>query len=129
MAAGPGRHCGLLLQRFGPAATAIAAAGLAHVRTSLDFERKHWTPARSAKRFEAGSPNTIGQAALHASVELLLDYGMENVGQRVLANTGFLIRNLEDIPGVRIAAVTRGTPSGIVSFTHQSHPVHTCTAI
>lgn len=89
------------------------------------FERDDWTPALGAKRFEAGSPNSIGQAALNASVNLLLDYGMENVGRRVLANTDYLIQNLETLPGVRISspkAVERR--SGIVSFTHQALSVH-----
>jgi selenocysteine lyase/cysteine desulfurase len=85
------------------------------------FGREDWTPALSARRFEAGSPNSIGQAALNASVTLLLDYGMKDVGKRVLANTDCLIRNLEDLPGVRlISQLAPGRRSGIVSFSHQS---------
>ena len=87
------------------------------------FDRKDWTPARSAKRFEAGSPNSIGQAALLASVNLLLDYGMDNVGGRVLSNTDFLLENLEKEPG--IIPTSRSEPerrSGIVSFMHDRIP-------
>ena len=58
------------------------------------FERQQWTPATSAKRFEAGSPNTMGQAALHASAGLLLDFGMSHVGNRVLNTTANLHREL-----------------------------------
>ena len=90
------------------------------------YERDDWTPALSAKRFEAGSPNSIGQAALNASVNLLLDFGMENVGRRVLANSDYLVQNLEKLPGIRVSsqqAVERR--SGIVSFTHQAQSVHT----
>jgi len=86
-----------------------------------NFERTDWTPALSARRFEAGSPNTVGQAAFDASVNLLLAYGMGNVGRRVLANTDFLIRSLEELPGVRISSPkTPERRSGIVCFTHQS---------
>jgi cysteine desulfurase/selenocysteine lyase len=86
-----------------------------------DFERGDWTPTGGAKRFEAGSPNTVGQAALDASVRLLLDYGMENVGNRVLANTGFLLTELGKIEGVNISS--RKSPdrrSGIVTFNHET---------
>lgn len=90
-----------------------------------NFEREDWTPAASSKRFEAGSPNTVGQAALNASVGLLLDYGMENVSAHVLANTDFLLRNLEDVPGIRIRSATEpARRSGIVCFSHRSMPVH-----
>jgi selenocysteine lyase/cysteine desulfurase len=92
----------------------------------MNFERSQWTPASSAKRFEAGSPNTVGQAALHASVQLLLSYGMENVGNRVLANTRLLMRHLGDIPGARIASrQSERRQSGIVSFSLDSIPVET----
>lgn len=84
------------------------------------FEREDWTPARSARKFEAGSPNTMGQAAFNASARLLLDYGMTRVGSRVLANTDQLIRSLQDLPDVRLcspAATERR--SGIVRFAHE----------
>ena len=85
------------------------------------FEREDWTPARSARRFEAGSPNSVGQAAFAASLKLLLDYEMANVGRRVLNNTDYLIRNLEELPGVSISSVIAPEHrSGIVSFTHQT---------
>ena len=84
------------------------------------FEREDWTPALSAKRFEAGSPNSIGQAALNASLNLLLDYGMANVGRRVLSNTDYLLANLEHLPGVRVSSHKAAERrSGIVSFTHE----------
>jgi len=82
-----------------------------------NFQREDWTPASSARRFEAGSPNSAGQAAMNASVDLLLRYGQEAVAARILANTDFLVRRLGEISGVAIAS--RCEPerrSGIVSF-------------
>lgn len=88
-----------------------------------DFQRDDWTPASSAKRFEAGSPNSLGQAALHASTGLLLDYGIDRLAERVLANTGYLLAALAEIPGIRLSS--REEPdrrSGIVSFRHEQTP-------
>jgi len=84
------------------------------------FERKDWTPSRSARRFEAGSPNTMGQAAFNASVKLLLDYGMENVSNRVLSNTDHLIRSLQEFSGIRLCSpIAPERRSGIVRFSHE----------
>jgi len=89
-----------------------------------DFQREDWTPSPGARRFEAGSPNSVGQAALHASVSLLLEHGDDAIAERVLRNSGFLAEHLGAIPGIRV--VSRTEPerrSGIVSFTHDSVPV------
>lgn len=85
------------------------------------FDRNEWEPSETARRFEAGSPNSTGQAALHASVKLLLEHNMESVSANILANTDFLLRNLPDIAGVTVTS--RGSTkrrSGIVSFRHES---------
>jgi selenocysteine lyase/cysteine desulfurase len=88
-----------------------------------NFQRDDWTPTRSARRFEAGSPNSTGQAALHASVGLLLQQGMERVGRHVLRNTEFLLMELARLEGVQL--ISRKEParrSGIVSFRSRSVP-------
>jgi cysteine desulfurase/selenocysteine lyase len=87
------------------------------------FQRDDWTPASSARRFEAGSPNSAGQAALLASVGLLLDQGMETVAARVLHNTDYLVTRLSQTRGLQV--VSRREPerrSGIVSFRSDSIP-------
>jgi selenocysteine lyase/cysteine desulfurase len=86
-----------------------------------NFHRGEWEPSTSAKRFEAGSPNSVGQAALYASLNLLLLTGMEQVSGRILQNTEFLIKALSLIAGVQITSRTEPERrSGIVSFTHES---------
>lgn len=88
-----------------------------------DFHREEWEPSSSAKRFEAGSPNSVGQAALYASLNLLLTTGMEQVSGRILQNTEFLIKALTLVPGVQITSRTEPERrSGIVSFTHKNIP-------
>lgn len=83
------------------------------------FERTEWIPSETARRFEAGSPNSTGQAALHASVGLLLEHGMEKVSTYILENTDFLLRNLPGIKGIHVTSRAEpGRRSGIVSFRH-----------
>ncbi|RPH96975.1 MAG: aminotransferase class V-fold PLP-dependent enzyme [Lysobacterales bacterium] len=87
------------------------------------FQRDDWAPAASGKRFEAGSPNSLGQAALHAAAGLLLERGMRAVEARILENTRHLVTRLGQLPGVRL--VSHGDParqSGIVSFASDRTP-------
>ncbi len=82
-----------------------------------NFSRSDWTPAKSARRFEAGSPNSLGQVAAHASLGLLLETGMPRVSERVLANTRQLTEGLATLPGVQLASpLVAERQSGIVSF-------------
>lgn len=84
-----------------------------------NFERDEWEPAGNARRFEAGSPNTMGQAALHASAGLLLEFGIQHVGNRILANTDSLLTVLRELPGVVLtSAADPQRRSGILSFRH-----------
>ena len=81
------------------------------------FQRNSWTPSRTAIRFEAGSPNTLGQAALHASIGLLQNIGMRQVEANVVANTMTLSSGLGDIPGLELSRpFDPQRVSGIVSF-------------
>jgi len=91
------------------------------VDRAWDFDRSEWTPSDSAIRFEAGSPNTTGQAALHASAGLLLEYGIERIAARILDNTALLAAELPKLAGVRLMSRTEpARRSGIVSFRHQA---------
>lgn len=60
-----------------------------------EFDRTEWTAANSARRFECGSPNMLGIHALHASLGLLLEVGIQEVFTRIQANTQYLIDNLK----------------------------------
>ena len=81
------------------------------------FNREEWTPSQSAARFEAGSPNTLTQAAMFASVGLLLDTGMDRVESLVTQNSATLSRALAEMPGVELCRpFSPERASGIVSF-------------
>jgi len=85
-----------------------------------DYDRRDWQAARSARRFECGSPNMLGIHALHASLSLLLEIGMEEITRRVLANSGYLLEHLAALPGVEL--LTPASPerhAGIVTFRHR----------
>lgn len=82
-----------------------------------NFSREDWTPSTSARRFEAGSPNSLGQVGLHASLGLILETGMDVISSQVLRNTRKLVAGLRDLPAVQLRSDTRpGRESGIVSF-------------
>ena len=91
------------------------------VDRSWDFDRSAWPPSDTAVRFEAGSPNTTGQAALHASAGLLLDFGIERIAADILGNTELLMTELPRIDGVVLTSRTEARRrSGIVAFRHES---------
>lgn len=82
-----------------------------------DYTAKTFEPAVSAKRFECGSPNMLGIHAMNASLKLLLDLGMNDIGARVINNSQFLIEQLGSIKGIEILTESSERRlSGIVTF-------------
>lgn len=82
-----------------------------------DYTRTEWEPARSARRFECGSPNMLGAAALEASLSLLEEVGMEHVSMHLAERVQWLYEGLAAIPGVRLhSPEDPQRRSGIVSF-------------
>ena len=82
-----------------------------------DYDREDWVPASTARRFEPGSPNTLAQHALSASLELLLEVGEQRIQEALQQRTAYLLQSLGRLPGVRIlspAAPERR--AGIVTF-------------
>ena len=58
---------------------------------ALNFDNHDWKIAYTARRFECGSPNTLGVHALHASMTLIHEVGMSKIEQLVHENTRFII--------------------------------------
>jgi selenocysteine lyase/cysteine desulfurase len=93
------------------------------VEAAGDFDRPDWTPARSARRFECGSPNMLGIHGLHASLELLLAVGMKEIESIIIENTDYLIGLIEESRELELlspAAPERR--SGIVVFRRRDLP-------
>jgi cysteine desulfurase/selenocysteine lyase len=86
----------------------------------LNFSRRDWQVASSARRFECGSPNMLGIHALSASLALLAEVGIDAVAANVLANSAYLIDALGDLPGVEILTPRQpGRHAGIVTLRHR----------
>lgn len=82
-----------------------------------DYERREWAPARTARRFEPGSPNLLAAHALEASLGVLEAEGMDRVGERVHANARHLLARIGREPA--LTAITPAAPerhAGIVTF-------------
>ncbi len=56
-----------------------------------DFEAQQWTEAKDASRFECGSLNRTGIHALHESLHMLLEIGVETIHDMVSSNISYLI--------------------------------------
>ncbi len=81
-----------------------------------DFSRHDWRPADSARRFESGSPNTLGVHALEASLSLLLEVGLEPIGAAIAERAGRLIE-LVDRHGLQLLSPRDpARRAGIVTF-------------
>ncbi|MFZ0155018.1 aminotransferase class V-fold PLP-dependent enzyme [Pseudomonas sp. Hg5Tf] len=82
-----------------------------------DYSRSTWEPARSARRFECGSPNMLGAAALDASLSLLEEVGLEQVSELLAERVQWLYEGLAAIPGITVHSPEEPhRRSGIVSF-------------
>ncbi|MBI4849044.1 MAG: aminotransferase class V-fold PLP-dependent enzyme [Nitrospirae bacterium] len=82
-----------------------------------DFDRRDWSIAKTARRFECGSSNTLGIYALSASLSLLLETGKEQVERDVLKRSEYLFEKIKSNPELElITSTASGRYSGIVTF-------------
>ena len=82
-----------------------------------DYERATWEPAHSARRFECGSPNMLGAMGLEASLSLLEEVGMDQVGAALEDRVAHLSAELMAIPGARLLSPSEpARRAGIVTF-------------
>lgn len=82
-----------------------------------DYDRDDWQPARSARRFECGSPNMLGAMALEASLSLLEEVGMAQVEQAIHERVQWLLDGLQDIAGVQMRSIIECEKrAGILTF-------------
>ncbi len=85
-----------------------------------NYDAMHWEPARSARRFECGSPNMLGIHALSASLSLLLEVGMNQVEKLVLEKSSRLIERLSaDVRFELLSPTQIGHYAGIVNCRHR----------
>ncbi len=94
----------------------VLEPGWASVPWRMEWDNLDFALDPTARRFEGGTPNTAGMAALEASMQLLLDAGIDAIAAHVaglldLAATGLVELGAE----VRRAAQPSGR-AGILSF-------------
>jgi len=88
-------------------ALALQQHGWHMVEDLSNFDNMHhWQPASSARRFECGSPNTMGIHALNASIGLLLERGMDNIESAVHTNVKSLITLFSELADIEILSPT-----------------------
>lgn len=98
------------------------------VTDSTDWERIHFDLRPGAARFEEGTFNLLGTAALGASVALLEEVGFDAVEERVLATADYARLRLTE-RGCRVVPLPDpGQRSGIVAFRHPTLPNDTVLA-
>lgn len=82
-----------------------------------DYDRSDWQPARTARRFECGSPNMLGAMALEASLSLLEEVGMDAVGLALADRVQRLYDGLTNIVGVSLHSPSDpARRAGILTF-------------
>lgn len=81
-----------------------------------DFHHVELTLKDAAERYEGGSANVAGFTALDASLELLMQFGMEAISGRVIELTDLACRRLQEIGAVVESDRCEGHGSGILVF-------------
>lgn len=82
-----------------------------------DYDAKSWRPARSARRFEPGSPNMLGIHSLSASLSLFEELGYKEIEAALRAKVSRLMAGLANIDRARlITPLDPRRRAGIVSF-------------
>lgn len=82
-----------------------------------DYRRTTWEPAKSARRFECGSPNMLGAMALEASLSLLEEVGMPSVAALIAERMQWLQDGLGAIAGITVhSPLNPARRGGIFSF-------------
>ena len=90
--------------------------GWMNVINASDYGHYDFTLRSDAKRFECGSYNIPGVLALGASLDLLLEVGIDLIHRRTLALGAYLCDRLHDRGYQLVSSRRPGEASGIVSF-------------
>ncbi|MDX8396040.1 MAG: aminotransferase class V-fold PLP-dependent enzyme [Mariprofundaceae bacterium] len=85
-----------------------------------DFDVVDWQVAQSARRFEPGSPNTLGIHALNASLSLLEEIGMDQVEALLLERVELLMLQIQQQSKLELLSSSETQRfAGIVTFKHR----------
>ncbi len=86
-----------------------------------DYNRTDWSPAKTARRFECGSPNMLAIHALYGSLSLLLELGMKRVEEMLNQRVDYLLQLIYQHPELEVISATdQFRRAGIVTFRHNT---------
>jgi selenocysteine lyase/cysteine desulfurase len=83
-----------------------------------DFEQLDWLPAKDSRRFECGSPNNLGIHALHASLSLLQEHGIETIHQKICDNVQYIHERISELELECLTPMPQKRRAGILTFRH-----------
>ncbi len=92
------------------------------------FDDLETQPTDSGRRFECGSPNLLGIHALHSSLSLIKEIGLQAIADRISQNSRVLIELIQRRPTLEL--ITPSAPErhcGIITFgirDRQPEPVY-----
>jgi cysteine desulfurase/selenocysteine lyase len=95
-----------------------AQAGWMSLEVPFDFFNYHQPFAATAQRFEAGTFNTMGIVMAMETVTIMLEIGVETIEEKIMSNTDFLIRRLQESGFELYTPTEPAHRSGIVTFFH-----------
>ncbi len=82
-----------------------------------NYDAAKWKPSATATRFECGSPNMMGACALHASLSLIKDTGLDSISDKIFNNVSLLIELIDNTNGAKLLSPRdKMRQSGIVTF-------------
>lgn len=81
-----------------------------------NYDAPEWTTAKSARRFECGSPNMLSIHALSASISLLLDVGMDTVAKNVIERGQYVIDKVQQNPSLTLLTNPDRAGNNIIVF-------------
>ena len=94
-----------------------------------NFSYTWFEPAKTAKRFDGGSPNVIGAIGMKTSINYLLQLNPQRIKEYDLYLANYLVERLNELENIRILSPLdeNGTPkSSIISFTTKDiEKIHT----
>ena len=96
-------------------------SGWRSMRDQLAWTEFHVDFNEGAKRFESGTLNAYGITALGASLEILLEVGMNEVERRILSLADRAAIGLAERGWQVISSRAKGETSGIVTAVHPDH--------
>ncbi len=85
-----------LIEKFEPPLIGWASVDQNVFKTEDFYDIWKLRLTKTAARFEVGSPSMISLVGARASMKMLLDEGIENVKNRIMKLTGYLMKRAED---------------------------------